>query len=944
MRRSASRLLLGLAVALLLVACQRQPAPAAEPPATLSVDEAATAVAATVEAITGLAPDEMAQAVTAQPTAAPTEAAAAAAEESTGRVIFSVPFQARPDGFGFRNYGRGYPEGDLTIADLRAQFGDGVCSRIEDGGDRCVPTAEAQQWLADRNSDMLNGHCIGFTVTSYRFAEGELQVDDYSPTAGTPFDIAQQPPIMRTIAANGSLYWAKSVWSNEVDGTPREVLDALIALAEPVDLSIYLPGLVGGHSLLAYGVEEVAPQQYRILVYDNNFPGQNAYVEVDYAANTWNYDQGAMNPGETAVPYSGDATTNTLRFIPLSAYESVSCPFCPPPQDVPAPSADDAAVTLLSFLGQGDVLVKTALGEIGVVAGQIINDLPGARLIFPRAQLAATGTPSIVLPGDLDFTVEFNQMQRISSLNPTASVVLDQMTPATEQSSLEVAMTEQTVAFQTGAEQSPILKTTVRQDDATVSAAVMGVDYAAGQGIAMSAAAQNGTLAIHSTDADLSDGTLLIARQTSQDEAIFATTALNVPANGSVALDVAGWDGESSMDVYSDADGDGDLDEEPEPLINEPLTDVIQQSDPAVVSSVMDNLSPLLGEQSLTAILIGLGDKDLSGQEIGDILRPMNLTTTQLVDLIQGYDLPLPEMAELIFALRLDDESLEALIEGLDLTAEDETELRAALANLVLYQEIITEWHFLNTEDVTRLAPVLTEAELTAEQLVELFPRLELTNAEIELVLGNMSLSPEDLDLIVAELELSKEAIAAVTPVARAASPTPSPTPTGTGTATPTATPTTTPSGTPPTATPTAAGTVTSTPTPTPDGGVLPPATPTPPTYPYPGALPTPTTTPAPYPYPGPVASPTPDYESEASCEGDDLHIVAQEPTWLDANIEIWMGETKLLEDKTGPEGEAYETIFTGPSIWKDLAIVSDKAPLRVPLGSFVCPKPGPDE
>lgn len=384
MKRLQLILLLCLVAVFLFVACRREENEEPTQPTPPAPTPMATATPATARG-----EESSGEAATPAATRAPaTETTRATGGAGSG---YTIPFQVQPDGFGFRNYGPGYPEGDFTIAELQALFGDGVCSRVD--GEQCIPTAEAQQWIADRNADMRVGHCIGFTVTSYQFAQGALQPAIFTASATDPYDIAQEAPIMRTIALNGSLYWVKSVWSSEVSGTPREIIDALIALGEPADLSIFLPGLVGGHSVLAYGVEQVEPQTYHILVYDNNIPGEEATIEVDYEANTWRYAQGAVNPDQAATPYEGDATTETLRFIPLSAYETATCPFCPPEAEA-AEAAE--AITLLSFLGQGDVLVETALGTIGSVAGEIINEIPGARLIFDRGQLSGNDTPDIV--------------------------------------------------------------------------------------------------------------------------------------------------------------------------------------------------------------------------------------------------------------------------------------------------------------------------------------------------------------------------------------------------------------------------------------------------------------------------------------------------------------------------------------------------------------------
>ncbi len=871
----------------------------------------------------------------------------ATSAEAAG-VIFSAPFEVRPDGFSFRNYSTSYPEGRFTVKELRAQFGDDVCSRIDDDG-RCIPTAEAQQWIDDRNADMSYGHCIGFTVVSHRLAEREIEPAVFAPDADATFDLEQTVPLMREISANGALYWARSVWSSEIVGSPREVLDALIALEEPVDLSIYLPGLVGGHSLLAYGVEEVAPQQYRINVYDNNFPGQELFVEVDYAANSWRYDQGAVNPDMTSFPYEGDATTETLRFIPLTAYNNVSCPFCVLSTPAGPEEEADEGFTLLTLLGDGEALVTTALGSIGVVAGEIINEIPGATLLFGRGQLAANDAPDIVLPAGLDYTVEYTGLERVSSMSQGYSITLADLVPTSEESSLIVTLEDQTLEYVAGNDQKPVIRTTVRDEEATYSVALLDVDFSDGQSVSMGAAGTGNGLEISSNDASISGGTLLIARLTEEDEAIFATSSLNIEDGGSVALDIATWDGSGSIDIYSDEDGDGEFTEEPDNLLNEPLTDILQQSDNDQAGQMINKLSPFLGSQGIETLLEGLTSQQLSWREMGEIIQQFDLTDEQLVRLLEALELSTPDLAELLHALALGADRLDMIIETLDLDPDVEATLRDYLADLALYRAIIIDWEFMDSDDMGELAELINDRELVVEQVVQLVPRLRLSEPDQVLLVSGLALSDAEQARVIAELGLELESAPVVRPTAtRTRQPTPTATRSATITPTATvrpptltATPATTPSagaGTPTMPAPTT--------TPAQDGypGAPPPptATPAPYPYPYPGPLPSPTPTPPPaaaYPYPGPQASPTPAFQSVAFCSGDNLRVIAEEPSWVDAAVQIWAGEVLLIEGVTGGENEAFEATFTGPGTWEDLFILSSINPKRVPFRTpITCP------
>lgn len=876
----------------------------------------------------------------------------------TGDEGFEIPFRVRPDGFSFRNYGAGYPEGDFTILELREQFGDGVCSRIE--GDKCIPTARAQQWIADRNADMKSGHCIGFTVASYRFLEGALQPAAYAPDAAVTFDIDQQVEIMRDIAAAGSLYWVKSVWSSEVSGTPREVLEALIELGQPVDLSIFLPGLAGGHSLLAYGVEQVAPQRYHILVYDNNFPGEEAYVEVDYEANTWRYDQGAVNPGVEAIPYEGDAQTETLRFIPLSAYDEVACPFC----DEESGEQEGGGLTLLSFLGRGDVLVETESGAIGMVEGEIINEIPGAYLLPQRGQLSADDAPEIILPpGAGDYTVRFSSLQRVSSMSPDFAAVLNELAPTPEESILQVRVDDKSIAYQAGGEQSPALKTTVSVEDASVSIALLGVEMADGQGLFIGEAPGGEGLELRSQEADVSEATLLVTRLTDESEAVFISTSVDIQKDRAVALDVAAWDGGDSIDLYRDGNGDGLYVDPPTELVNEPLANALQKSDVDKAGGIINELGPYLGEQGLASILDALPRQNLTGQAIGQILLPLQLPNEQLIELIPTLSLPMRELAELFFALRLPPERQEAIIEALELGEEEESALRGYLADLALFREILVAWDYRNSDDPADLAALLNERTLTVEQIVNFLPRTGLSKEELGAAVVALDLSDEDRAMIaeLLELEIGPPGSRTPTPTRRPATPTPSATPTISGTMPLTQTLTMT-------ATPTLGAVGTSPESADPDGNLDPPPNgyPGPSADGYPGSPPEGYPGPGGYPgqggYPGPVAqeadpqngypgpapatpmatkpnpTATPAYLSYASCADDDLQVTAREPGWINATINVLSDRGLLFSGSTGPSGEAFVSVSAGPGTWTNLRIESSLPPSVVRLGTISCP------
>ena len=230
---------------------------------------------------------------------------------------YVVEFALDQDGLGFRNYGSRFPEGDLTTDDVRMLFGDQVCIQLD--GEKCTPTPATQIWIDTMTDYMQAGHCAGFTVAASRFRLGEMTPLDFAADAGYPFEIDQNVQIMRQIARDWVLQVTPEVANQAVTGTPRQIIDQLLETRTMVDLGIFSRS-GGGHSVLAYGVEDQGNGIFHILIYDNNWPGQPLYVEVDYRANTWRYSLAATDPSQDAAAWDGDARTRSLMYVPFDAY------------------------------------------------------------------------------------------------------------------------------------------------------------------------------------------------------------------------------------------------------------------------------------------------------------------------------------------------------------------------------------------------------------------------------------------------------------------------------------------------------------------------------------------------------------------------------------------------------------------------------------------------
>ncbi len=316
-------------------------------------------------------------------------------------LMFDIGFRPEPDGFSFCNYGTRFPAGNLTMVEAYELFGDAICA-IGSGPD-CTPSPSAQMWVDTMNDYMADGHCAGFTVASRRFFDDQLFPSDFYVTAQTTYNIDQNVPAMRQIAKDWSMQVTEEVWQSRVDGTPREVLDALLALRQLVDLGIFGRN-GGGHSLLAFGVQDMGDGFYHILVYDNNWPGQELFIEVDYKANTWRYSLAATSPTEDAAAWEGDARSRTMMFIPFSVYDvPVTCPFC----GTESPSGQKTSFTFVSLTGdEGLLQVENDQDQrLGQYEDGFINEMADGRLVRLKDYMYNDRAPYLTMRGQPDFRV-----------------------------------------------------------------------------------------------------------------------------------------------------------------------------------------------------------------------------------------------------------------------------------------------------------------------------------------------------------------------------------------------------------------------------------------------------------------------------------------------------------------------------------------------------------
>ena len=314
--------------------------------------------------------------------AGPTGPSATCVDAGASAGTPDIGFRAAANGFKFQNYTNSMVL-NLTTAELRRFFGDKVCG--SGTGDGCTLTPPAAQWLTQTNDGMNGGHCEGMAVTSLLFYTKKLSPTDFGAASVSDLVLMGNEKLQREIA-----YWfatqgvAPASAAEDKTLTPGDVADRLSAAfaagtdCESYTVGIYKPGYKEGHAITPYAVVPgSAANQQKIMVYDNNFPGEERSIVVDRASNTWAYEA-AADPSVPASQYAGDASTKTLTITPTSArLAPQQCPFCGDATPGGGPTMESRSI---STSGQGSLLITDEQGRrLGYDAqGNPVAEIPGA--------------------------------------------------------------------------------------------------------------------------------------------------------------------------------------------------------------------------------------------------------------------------------------------------------------------------------------------------------------------------------------------------------------------------------------------------------------------------------------------------------------------------------------------------------------------------------------
>jgi hypothetical protein len=321
-----------------------------------------------------------------------------------GAIIADAGFRASYNGFGFPNYGDEFGYANLTSTEMIRIFGDGVCyTAVSDLGE-CELIPNAQMWMEETNSYMAGGHCEGMAVLSAALFAGAFDPAFFGADFPTDLVLDGNDVLQREIALWWALQGVSPVPDTGIYGTPTEVVSALVDglnAGELYTIGIYAPDGTGGHAITPYAVVDMGDGFYRILVYDNNYPFEERFIELDANTDSWVYT-GSTNPSEPETGYYGDASTQTLSIYTIaSRFEESLCPFC----GDAAMSGAEGSYGSLNLNGYGHMVVTDDQGnQTGFVNGAYVTNIPGSSIRYPHN--GAARAPEIRIPSNVVYNVQ----------------------------------------------------------------------------------------------------------------------------------------------------------------------------------------------------------------------------------------------------------------------------------------------------------------------------------------------------------------------------------------------------------------------------------------------------------------------------------------------------------------------------------------------------------
>ena len=255
----------------------------------------------------------------------------APAEFGAGQLCVDTGYRQESK-FSFANWGDYKYQGDtFDPSEFVTLFGaENVC--VNKSADDCELTTQAKDRLELLNKQVAGGRCEGMVVMSALLASGAVKIEDLKPGATAVSDLDPNDPKL----INQIDYWWATQFSPQVladtasirEKGVKAVLEGLMrGLKGGVFATMGIYSKTSGHALLPVGVTRNTDGTFNVIVYDSNLPDILSKVVIDTTKDTWEYLEGAVNPGQAQSKWSG--TSGTIELTPLISREgNGACDFC----------------------------------------------------------------------------------------------------------------------------------------------------------------------------------------------------------------------------------------------------------------------------------------------------------------------------------------------------------------------------------------------------------------------------------------------------------------------------------------------------------------------------------------------------------------------------------------------------------------------------------------
>lgn len=495
-----------------------------------------------------------------------------------------VPFSPSKQGFKFQNYGNDEGYENLTAVEVKRLFGPSVCEAQDEGV--CLLTPAAKRWMRTANDAMGDGHCEGLATLALLFDLGKLVPKDFGGESAFTLELEGNKKLQHEVALWFATQSIEPMASAEIRTlTPVQVTERLTAAfrdnSESYTLGIYQPDGTAGHAITPYAVVDKDADVTWILIYDNNYPGEERHIEIHRGDNTWTYFT-AANPNEEGDTYTGNAETGTLTLAPTSVrMAKLVCPFC---GDVDEEEEEDGGRgrkgrRQLILDGDADLLITDEHGKrLGHANGKLVNEIASAKAIQMKGgPRASKREPVYDLPSGSKLTVTLDgsllkkkEASDVTMFGAGYSMgIYDVDLEPGEKDTIEFSADGSRIVYTTAKDETPELELDVDTSGADYEFSVYASGESEGQRVELGIDLKKG---IFTVEASAKDGgssyNVEVRRYTAAGEEVFAHKGLATGAKDRMVFKYAAWKGNhQGMDVGIDRGDDGSVDE------NETLSD-----------------------------------------------------------------------------------------------------------------------------------------------------------------------------------------------------------------------------------------------------------------------------------------------------------------------------------------------------------------------------------